>query len=78
MKLLILKTLRGIYLLFLTLVFFCFISSYRSKREKRATVKRRLKYFTPIMTDGFWGTRITWIARDRPLTDDELSNLVEK
>lgn len=44
------------------------------KRENKA-LKQKLRYFNPIIKQGFWSNSVTWVGRDKPLTDDELDNL---
>ena len=34
--------------------------------------KNKLKYFKLTITEGFWGSKITWEEREVPLTDEEL------
>jgi hypothetical protein len=38
-------------------------------------VKTKVKYFNPTITEGFFGKKVTWTMRDKPLTDDEMNNL---
>jgi hypothetical protein len=47
--------------------------SGRLKRYQR--IRRRVKYFNPVITEGFWGKKITWVGRDTPLTEAQLKKL---
>ncbi len=44
--------------------------------DRRKEVKRKLKYFNPVITETWWGKKITWVGRDRPLTDEQLQELL--
>lgn len=48
------------------------IKKQRSNSGERNRIKKKLRYFNPIITEGFWGKKITWVGRERPLTDEEL------
>lgn len=50
------------------------ISAQNSKREE---MKKRLKYFSPNIKRNFFGNEyIEWIGRDKPLTEEELKELL--
>lgn len=40
-------------------------------------VQTKLKYFKPMITEGFWGKKVTWIPRDKPLSAKEVEKLYD-
>lgn len=46
------------------------------RKRKKDAEKKMLKYFNPIIEQGFWGTKIKWVGREKPLTDEELEKLM--
>lgn len=40
--------------------------------RKKAYLKSKIRRFNPVITEGFWGKKITWVGREKPLTDKEL------
>ncbi len=39
-------------------------------------IKRRFKYFTPTITERWYGKKITWTERPKPLTELEMKEFV--
>lgn len=39
--------------------------------------KKILKYFRPTYTYNFWGKKVYWTLRDRPLTEVELEEILD-
>lgn len=40
----------------------------------RKETRNKVRHFKPTIHDGFWGKRVSWEMRDRPLTDQELKD----
>lgn len=34
--------------------------------------EHKVKYFKPTIIESFWGTKIIWEEREKPLTDSEM------
>ncbi len=47
------------------------------KETKRASRKERekIRRFKPTIRDTFWGQKIDWTLRDKPLTDEQLKGI---
>lgn len=43
--------------------------------KKSQVEKNKLKYFKPTIYEGIFTNKISWELRDKPLTDQELSDL---
>ena len=43
--------------------------------EENKALKQKLRYFNPIIKQGFWSNSVTWVGREKPLSDEELDNL---
>jgi len=52
-----------------------FLPKLERYTAKRREVKRKLKYFNPVLSEGFWGKKITWIGRVKPLSKDQVNEL---
>ena len=48
----------------------------RFENNERNQVKKKLKYFNPTIHEGIFGKTVTWTGREKPLTDEELKNLL--
>ena len=44
--------------------------------KKYREVRGKLKYFNPVLKEGFFFKSITWVGREKPLTDEELNSLM--
>ena len=44
--------------------------------KKYREVRGKLKYFNPVLKEGFFFKSITWVGREKPLTDEELNILM--
>ncbi len=40
--------------------------------QDQMDLREKVKYFRPTVTRGFWGKKVSWEMRDRPLTEKEL------
>jgi len=49
----------------------------REHQKRKHDLKNKLRHFNPIIKEGLLGTRIDWVGRDKPLTDEELNNLTK-
>jgi hypothetical protein len=79
---------KGIYYIFynasyITIILFLPISntlillSSKANNAQREREKERLRYFNPIIKKDFWGNEIIqWVGREKPLTDEELNQLM--
>ncbi len=47
------------------------------RNQEKKELRKKMRYFNPIIREGFWGNTTTWVCRDKPLTDDELEKLFE-
>lgn len=57
--------------LFLQLI----VNAKRNPRRNR--MKQRLKYFNPVIEKDFFGNeKVKWVGRDRPLSDEQLKELL--
>lgn len=57
----------GIYL-------YAIMKEHNSKTEK---IKRRLKHFNPTIKQGIFGEYVEWTGREKPLTDEEVEELMK-
>lgn len=53
------------------------IGVMRERRKENKHLKEKLRYFNPIIKEGFWSNSITWVGREKPLSDDELNNFCD-
>lgn len=66
----------------LGIAFFCFIiKKTLSKLSNEKAIERekrnKLKYFTPIIEEGFFSNKTTWIMRETPLTEEQLDEVLK-
>ena len=47
------------------------------KMSKEEKLKSKLKHFNPIIKSFWWGHRIVWVGREKPLADDQLDALYD-
>jgi len=66
-----------IYILFFPSIILLKGFSKKRKRENKA-LKERLRYFNPIIKQGFWSNSVSWVGREKPLSDEELENICKQ
>ena len=50
--------------------------SYANNREQER--RNKFKYFKPMIEEGLFSNKITWIMRDKPLQEEELDELLKE
>ena len=50
---------------------------HKEYSSKKAEIKRRLKHFNPTIKQGLFGEYVEWSGRDKPLTDEEVDELIK-
>jgi hypothetical protein len=50
-------------------------SNFIEDANRRATLRTRIRYFRPTVTQTFFGRRVQWQLRDQPLSEEELGKL---
>lgn len=48
-----------------------------SKERREKIYRKRLKHFRPSISYNFWGRKVTWTARNKPLSDKMLDELLK-
>ncbi len=51
------------------------VDAIANRRERNLDMKRKLKFFTPTITENFWGKHITWTFRQKPLEDSQVDEI---
>jgi hypothetical protein len=65
------------YIVFEAIVIILIRQYSKANNAQRERTKERLRYFNPIIKKDFWGNEITeWVGREKPLTDEELNQLM--
>lgn len=68
---------RSTYIVFKAIVTILIRQYSKANNAQREMTKERLRYFNPIIKKDFWGDEIIqWVGRDKPLTDEELNQLM--
>ncbi len=67
----------GFYMLAFIIFMICGsqMERYRANTYKKTKLRRKLKFFNPVITETIWGRKVTWVGREKPLTDEELEHL---
>ena len=55
---------------------FVLFKNFTTRSSAREKIKRKMKYFNPTITEGFWGNKITWVGREKPLTDEQVEQML--
>lgn len=64
------------FLAIIVLIFFiALIPKIQRHNHLKSSIRKRLRYFNPVITEGLWGKKVKWVGRDKPLTDEELEHL---
>lgn len=61
---------------FLMLLVKSMTTNARCHSQQKARFKKKLKYFNPTVREGWFGKEITWVGRDKPLSDEEVKKLM--
>lgn len=48
---------------------------YEKQRQQEA--RNKLKYFKPIIEEGLFSNKTTWVMRDNPLSDEQLDDFIK-
>jgi len=48
------------------------ISKQNNSRNQKQKERNKLKYFKPIIEEGMFSNKTTWVMRDTPLREEEL------
>lgn len=76
MSFILYKTGKGIKRLLLTIakgiIELYVIPQLRSNIRERKKLETKLRHFSPVIKETFWGNHITWVEREKPLTDEQL------
>lgn len=59
------------------IVFFMASRRYMEQHRKRHKAFRKMKYFKPTIHDGFFGESVSWELRDKPLSDQQLNEIIK-
>lgn len=54
---------------------FILLEKINERRRREQEIKEKIKYFNPVIKEGLFSNSITWVGRDKPLTDQELEVL---
>jgi hypothetical protein len=69
------KLSNKIFWFFVAVVMLLIFEEMKERKHKKNRMKSKLKYFNPIVEESIFGKKITWILREKPLSDEELENL---
>jgi hypothetical protein len=69
------KIVFGFFAIIVLILFATLIPKIERRNHLKSSIRKRLRYFNPVITEGLFGKRVKWVGRDKPLTDEELERL---
>ena len=72
------KIVFGFLAIIVLILFTALIPKIERRNHLKSSIRRRLRYFNPVITEGPWpwGKRVKWVGREKPLTDEEFDKLI--
>jgi regulatory protein YycI of two-component signal transduction system YycFG len=62
---------------FLCPSYFIMNDSRKQRNQTQNKLRKRLKHFNPTIKQGLFGKYVEWSGRDKPLTDEEVEELMK-
>ncbi len=69
------RLLFGLFQMLIYVAAFMVFRAISKKQAETTKVKCKLKYFSPTITEHWYGKTVTWTERAKPLTDEEMREM---